>query len=167
MSSTEASRFPLVGEINNEWLETLLTRHMKVSGFRGVYPCDLIPRLEHGESIIVNTDPADQPGWHYTSLYKRKGRYYYFDPLALHLPISFPRLWRELHQRKIIPRRVLRQPIQAQGSRFCGLFCVDYVLSVSVEYKNVPRETYCLDEYDLQRNNETVMDNILKCIESL
>jgi hypothetical protein len=38
--------------------------------FRGAFPRDKIPKLQRGESCLVNTDKSTQAGEHWTALYR-------------------------------------------------------------------------------------------------
>ena len=146
MSSTEENQWPSTlrlvappSKITNGYLEELLKKKMRIKRFRGVFPCDLIPTyLKDGESAIINTHPHDMPGDHYVCLYKKRKKYFYFDPLALDL-IMFPYLKEEMEKRttfkKIVP--VLTQPIQHPGSNFCEMVCLSYILSLHSRENNL------------------------------
>ena len=62
--------------------------------------------------------------------------------MNLELESSFPRLAMELSKRKISITHVLASPIQNEKSRFCGFFCMQWLLSTmypsikQIQYKN-------------------------------
>lgn len=115
-------------KITNAYLQKLLRGAPR---FRGVFPCDLLPRrIGDGETLILNTDPHDKPGKHYVAIYRKGGSTFYFDPLRLSAEDIFPTLYRNLVKAKLTPlHHVLPDSIQAADSTYCGLFCANYVLS--------------------------------------
>jgi len=150
------------GMLTNEYLQWMLEKTVKSSNFRGVFACDLLPtNLLNNNSVIVNTDPHVLPGLHYVCLLRRKNIYWYFDPMNLELETSFPRLAMELSKRKISITHVLTSPIQNEKSRFCGFFCMQWLLSTM--YPSIKQIQY--KKKKLEKNDEICKRNIVKIIE--
>lgn len=56
-----------------------LCKYLFKNNFRGVVPSDKIPKLKNGQSCIVNLDNSNQPGSHWTAVYKSKGKTIFYD----------------------------------------------------------------------------------------
>lgn len=152
------------GILTNDYLQWMLKKSLKTRTFRGVFACDLLPiNLLNNQSVVINTDPHVLPGQHYVCVLKRKNKYLYYDPMNLELKTAFPQLYSELNKRKINPSYVLKSPIQAKTSRFCGLFCMQWLLSVT--YPKIKQLNY--QRKRLEKNNEICKMNILKIIERM
>ena len=156
----------LSSSVTNDYLNTLLKKKFNITTFLGVFPCDIFPlEINEGESIILNTDPHHLPGKHYICLYRKNSRYFYFDSLAVNRKLAFKTLTENFKKRKISPIiNVLTQPIQHFSSKFCGFFCVDYILAISEEFKNVKRVSYFCEKTKLQQNDVICFKNIIACI---
>ena len=129
--------------------------------FKCVFPCDLIPcQWKAGEQLIVSTDPHYQPGSHYIVLQKQQHHVLYFDPLALHLPTSFPELHRQMKNKRMRWKSVLKTPIQSAESKFCGFYCVDYILKLEKQCPAVQR----YKKTNLLLNDYICISNILRRI---
>ena len=152
--------------VTNGKLHLLLKKELKVKNFIGVFPADMWPkRMSDGQSFISNTDPSHLPGKHYVTIFKNRGVYFYFDPLAM--PMSFyPAIWKnKVKKRWHTYVRVLRSPIQDPTSRFCGYFCCNYVLSHSLHYgKLVQLGSLFLEENELIKNDKIAVKNVIRCI---
>lgn len=154
-------------KVTNSYLQKLLKNRLMLKTFRGVFPCDRIPKtLRNGQSIIVNTDPHYLPGAHYVSFYRSRGKYFYFDSLSLNLGLSFPHLAKSLESSQFKPLfPVLTSPIQHPLSDFCGLFCCSYILSVCPPFSKVePSELYETNPALLLRNDAVCTANLINCI---
>ena len=153
-------------EITNSYLDHFLSRQLKIISFVGVFPCDILPQKIQPETcVILNTDPHFQKGNHYVCINRdARGEYLYFDPLALDPQMFFPRMMRELKKRKIASklRPVCLSPIQASVSKFCGLFCADYVMTQTIP--KMKKAKYLTRQDKLLRNDEICLQNIVSNI---
>lgn len=169
MSSTEATLLTSLkgkekDKITNVYLQELLKNVLRVPGFRGVFPCDLMPRLKNEECMIVNTDPHNHPGRHFVVILRRNGAFFYFDSLNSNLGDDFPALEKQLTLKKMFPLlRVLKTPIQAPTSNFCGIFCLDYVLSLYSPFALKKPIHYVTK--NLSENDDICVKNVVKRLE--
>ena len=95
--------------------------------FFGVYALD---RLPHGVNrhatikMIVNLDPASQPGSHWIAIYRRHGRAYYFDTFGHHPP----KLIRDWLARNSTRYQHHTRTIQSPQDRTsCGYLCLAFL----------------------------------------
>lgn len=150
-------------EITNSYLNNFLLNQLKIKPFLGVFPCDLMPKkIPPNKSLILNTDPHFQKGNHYVCISRdTRGEYHYFDPLALDSQAFFPRMTRELKSRKIFPKLkpVCQSPIQSPVSKFCGLFCADYVMTQNIT--KMKKANYFTRENKLIENDKVCLENIM------
>ena len=150
-------------KISNSYLRKVLKKDLKLSQFKGVFPCDRLRKPREGESIILNTDPHYLQGRHFVALNRKKGRYIYFDSLAKEIDGGeFPELYEELRRRKMLPIvPVLQTPIQSPTSNFCGLFCLDYVLSLYSPFNEAKSRKYKLHNKKLLENDKICAQNVV------
>ena len=99
--------------------------------FRGVYPCDKIPKsLPATSAIVANTDPHGESGQHWVAYFFTPKQVLYFDSFGL------PPLTRELK----LPMKMRRMPkyfgrrLQGQ-SRACGHYCLYFILAMIKGWK--------------------------------
>ena len=153
--------------LSKEEINTLLKKTLRLLRFRGVFPCDLIPkRMKWNEKAIVNTDPHFLPGLHYIAVCVRRRReILYFDPLNLNIERSFPTLFAVLKERNVTVIRALKSPIQAPSSKFCGFFCIEWLLLL--QYPHVKLKAYRKKEKYLKENNKICVQNIIKMIRAI
>lgn len=153
-------------EITNSYLDHFLSRQLKIASFMGVFPCDILPKkIQPNTCVILNTDPHFQKGNHYVCINRNaRGEYLYFDPLALDPQMFFPRMIRELKKRKIASKLypVCHSPIQAPVSRFCGLFCADYVMTQTIP--KMKKAKYFTRQDKLLQNDKICLQNIVSNI---
>lgn len=147
----------------NAYLHKVLKKDLKLTKFKGVFPCNLLRKPRNGESIILNTDPNYMSGKHFVAISRKNGRFIYFDPLAESLSSQFPELYQELKKQKMFPLApVLTSPIQAMESNFCGLFCLDYVLGLYLPFSNAKCVKYKLHPSQLLKNDQICLNNIVR-----
>ena len=150
-------------KLSNSYLQKILQKNLRVKHFKGVFPCDRVKKLREEESIILNTDPHQLPGKHFVALTKKQGKIIYFDSLAEDMKTEFPELYRALQRRGMLPvLPVLRSPIQAMDSNFCGLFCIDYILTLHSPYSEVKSAKYELKTTRLRKNDQICLQNVLR-----
>ena len=88
--------------------------------FIHVLAADQLPNKLKVGLYILNTDPIDSPGQHWTVFYKpNRGPVEFFDSFG-HPPQYYHRHWKA----KIYNRKQL----QAPNSTVCGLYCVYFAL---------------------------------------
>ena len=164
-AETSWARLSPTDEITNELLERVLSTHFRISQFKGVWPCDLMPeKLTIGDCVILNTDPHTRSGNHYVAVKRADvDSYLYFDPLNLNMEIAFPRLAREFKKRRLFSqlRPFLPDPIQALDSKFCGLFCLNFILAQTI-FNRPPKgyRGFYTDPEKLHLNDAICMRNI-------
>ena len=93
--------------------------------FRGVFPADQLPLVskQRVHALIVNTDPADEPGEHWLAIWTQHGICEVFDSYALPLSTyknsglqTWFKQWKELITSD--------QPLQAMDSFTCGHYAL-------------------------------------------
>ena len=98
--------------------------------FKGVYPCNRIPRtLPKTTAFIVNTDPDGKPGRHWIAYYCTPSHIYFFDSYGqapwkkeLKKPMTLRKY------KKYFGRRV-------QGhSQVCGHYCLYFILAMAKKW---------------------------------
>jgi len=92
--------------------------------YRGIYACDQLPNVVVLPSVIVvNTDPADQPGRHWICMFFDEDGYgEFFDSFGL----SPKRIFERYMDRKCIAWTYNKKQMQSLVSRFCGHYCIWY-----------------------------------------
>lgn len=95
--------------------------------FKGVYPCDLLPKTIGKPSIIIcNTDPSSQPGTHWVAIYISKNGGEYFDSFGNPpLQIEFLRF---LSKHAKNNWNYNKFQLQDENGITCGHYCVLYAL---------------------------------------
>lgn len=116
--------------MNSQEIQRALMRHRHTQRhFLGVFPSDgLPPILQYPASLVVNLDPHDHPGSHWTAIYmdgNKKATY--FDSLALPPIPAIKLLLRTYGRKRACSKRVL----QELTSTVCGYYCVLYILARS------------------------------------
>lgn len=131
--------------------------------FIGTFPSDRLPKLALKKkkclSLIVNTDPANEPGEHWTAIYLCKRKVEYFDSYGL--PPLDERVQRFLDYHSM-DRGWAFCATQTQyiQSQMCGLFCIQFIKSrdSGKSYKKFAQKF----SIDLKQN-----DRILKRLDSI
>lgn len=97
---------------------TNLGKELIGNKFKGAYPCDRIPKLNSGESVIVNTDPHNKPGEHWTGLYcDGDDKYLFYDSFGGNYDEVIPKLKTYLKATDIFSTKTVRQNY---SQYFCG-----------------------------------------------
>jgi hypothetical protein len=95
--------------------------------FLGVFAIDRLPRnLEMSKTIkmIVNLDPAHQPGSHWVAIYRRNKKAFYFDSFGNEPPTTV-RNW--LNDNSISWTRHAKRIQSPQDKVSCGYLCVEFL----------------------------------------
>ena len=91
--------------------------------FKGVYAIDEIPRLKTDKLVVVNLDPSNMPGSHWTVIYNKEGSVIeYFDSRGMKPPRSVADYLLSYTKECIYSTRRLQQ----YQTSSCGLFCLYY-----------------------------------------
>ena len=94
--------------------------------FVGVFPCDLLPQLEPGQAMIVNTDPHNEPGEHWVAFYKsHAGCLEYFDSFGM--PPLVPILRKYINMSAHYNFTYSTVHLQHESAQTCGNYCIAYV----------------------------------------
>jgi hypothetical protein len=106
-------------QLSNIISNDILTSRM----FLGCYASDEIPIFKNKTFAIINTDPANKVGSHWTVLYKGVGNdYEFFDPLGKPPTVykfkKFP-VFNKLYYNL--------KPIQNPFKNACGFYCLYYM----------------------------------------
>ena len=108
-------------------IESILKFRMK-GVYVGVYASDELPQIiRRPLAIVINTDPSDKPGTHWTALYiTREGYGEFFDTRGIapdhrvrsYLNKKAPRGF-EYNQRRI----------QSPVTTICGMYCIEFLVT--------------------------------------
>lgn len=97
------------------------------TAFRGVFASDELPRHVPTSSLFVfNTDPSNQPGMHWVSVYidqKRRGEY--FDSFGMHPTVQHFETFLDNNCSKWLCNTM---PVQDITSDACGYHCIFYAV---------------------------------------
>jgi hypothetical protein len=95
---------------------------LKIKNFKGCFMRDELIKNKKtsDECMIINTDHSSNAGTHWTSLFRKNGESFYFDPYGFQPPIEVIKYCEE-------PRYFSSFPIQKMNEVICGHYCV-YVL---------------------------------------
>src|SRR6267154_3993004 len=94
--------------------------------YRGIYACDRLPNVVIRPSVIVvNTDPADQPGQHWICMFfDKNGHGEFFDSFG----ISPQRIFERYMDSRCTVWTFNNKQMQSLVSRFCGHYCIWYCM---------------------------------------
>ena len=108
--------------LDSRQIDTIL-KQAKISGYLGVFPCDLVPDGATG-LMVVNLDPHNKPGTHWVVVYidthRRRGEYFDSfgrEPTGRLLDYMQQNCRNWIHNRK---------QLQSIASKCCGHYCVMY-----------------------------------------
>jgi len=107
--------------MNTEEIDHVL-RRMCVENFDGVFSANNLP--EEPRLLVVNTDPASQPGRQWGCICVENGRGEYFDSFGLPTTAYFERYLNRHCSSWTFNQRQLQSVI----SRFCGHYCIYYCM---------------------------------------
>ena len=103
-------------------IECLVSRLVKGVRWLGVFPRDELPDLTRESRpwcLILNTDPKDQPGTHWLTLYATKA-----GPTGLFDSIGFSPINDNLDSLNLLH---LGYPLQSPSTSVCGHYCIVYI----------------------------------------
>ena len=107
--------------MNTEEIDRVLRRTC-AENFDGVFSADNLP--EKPRLLVVNTDPASQPGRHWVCICVENGRGEYFDSFGPPPTAHFERYLNRHCSSWTFNQRQLQSVI----SRFCGHYCIYYCM---------------------------------------
>lgn len=117
--------------VSNIFINHCLNRVMPLF-FKGTWSSDRgVYSPNHHYSQVINLSPSNQPGTHFIALLSTQSSVYYFDSSALfHLPAPLKKGIDVMLNGKIKKKliKIPPTPIQSSNSRFCGLFCIKFLL---------------------------------------
>lgn len=125
------------GGLSNIYIDCLL-RKTAPARYRGTFSCNNIPiDIAHLPyfSIICNLAKAGERGSHFVTLVGQPDQIIYIDPLAM--PCTNPDITKFINDARSLPQggerrqRYFRHqvlPIQNRLSKYCGFYCIMYVL---------------------------------------
>lgn len=95
-------------------------------GFKGTWPCDMIPPIKANQGVIVNTAPRAHPGEHWVAIYRpAHGRVEYFDSFGLPplVPAAID------YMSRIAPHgwTYSMTALQHETTDSCGQHCVNFL----------------------------------------
>ena len=99
-------------------------------GFRGVFPCDHLPKAESFTSFIVNTDPSIESGEHWIAIYISEKTLHFFDSFGRKIddfPDPFKAHMKEFSKNFNV--RTDSKLLQFFLSDTCGAWCIYYIYS--------------------------------------
>lgn len=93
----------------------------------GVFPYDMMPTLQIGQSCIINTDNHNQPGQHWVAIYRYDElSYLFFDSYGRVCENVIPKLKKQLGNANIISTKHVRQSGYIQS--FCGQMSLSWLI---------------------------------------
>lgn len=157
------------GVTNRYILHTLKNELLASKLFIGVHSSDTVNLKqikERNEFIFVcNLSQSTEIGSHFVTVIGLKDELIYADSLAQPAQLS-TQLYSTLKStgKKISP--LLRQPIQANSSQFCGIFCIYYCMFF--DYKRFPiiKNQKRFLKKDLYKNDNICLHNIKSIIKA-
>lgn len=94
--------------------------------FSGVFARDQLPKtVQYPCAMVLNTDPADEPGEHWVALYLDENcQGEYFDSYGIPPPPCF-KWYMKRHSTQWIWNQI---PLQDVWTSACGHFCIYYLI---------------------------------------
>ena len=119
--------------------------------FGGVYARDCLPKVvKYPCAMVLNTDPADEPGEHWVAVYfSENGNGEYFDSYGLQPPSCFKHFM-EMHSVNWIWNKTQLQDVWTTA---CGHFCVFYLIYRS---KDLPMSDIVSYLNNIEHNDQYV-----------
>lgn len=110
-------------------INKVINPHQKNSIFKGVYPCDSLPKKFSLPSIfIVNLSPHSEPGSHWISIYiASNGHAFYFDSFGIPIRNIYIHQFLKKHSKRVTYNR---QQLQHIMSNKCGKFCCVFAITI-------------------------------------
>lgn len=142
--------------VSNVFIDHCLYRTIP-NFFAGTWPCDTAP---YGKcfsnplpnAMVINQSPSGQPGTHFISLLSTSTTVYYFDSTANFLLSPSLRkglaLLRGMNKKRKKKKLVFTpsSAFQAPSSRFCGIFCIKFLLHCSLLFSSTTDKNLARDE---------------------
>lgn len=99
--------------------------------FKGVFACDRLPiRIQAPATLVINTDPAADPGEHWVSVHVRRDyRVDYFDPFGF--PPLIPEIQAFAYRNGWSGQRYNTVTLQDASTSLCGDYCIAFVQAVA------------------------------------
>lgn len=137
----------------------ILREHLANTWY-GVYAEDRLPDItERPRAIIVNTDPADKSGTHWTAIYlKSNGKGEFFDSYGREpdIPVQY-------YMDRHAPDGWLYNTRKVQGywSTLCGAYCLQY-LEARNEARRKPLSSLLLKLFPNSNNDRLVQQRMIE-----
>ena len=114
----------ITNPLTSSQIESLLRKN---EFFSGVYACDSIPDIKTRPcAIIVNTDPADEPGEHWVAMiFKQGGRGFFFDSFGF--PPLIPKIQDYMIRHAYNGFKYNSTTLQHPDSNTCGYYCIAFI----------------------------------------
>lgn len=148
-------------------LELAEVMHM-TPNFYGVVPCCQIEQFKkyNEVSLIVNTDPHDQPGEHWVGIYKEGDTMYFFDSFGREMQ-EFTEPFASIMKDFASGVQVVSNRMKYQNDLFdtCGHWTYYYILTKScgVDFSNFSNDTM-KNELELIRQLKVIKENMFKLL---
>lgn len=150
----------MAGGLTNGYIEKTGLKLLK--NFIGCYPVDLQPKnLKKEFSIIFNLSKHNELGTHFVAISNQKNTFVYFDSLGKPCTNNMLKSFIKANiKRKEYSYN--RKKVQSDGSTFCGIFCLGFLLSQENKIPmNEFMKIFC--KTNLRLNDEIILDFIKKC----
>ena len=143
----------MVEGISNRFIESVLKPTCE--NFRGVFSADTIPTEllnSNNFSIVCNMSGVNERGSHFVTILVKPDQVFYIDSLGL--PPIIPEMYNFL-QRLRKPMVFNSKQVQDFSSKFCGFFCILFVLNF-----NFPSTPLSFQSNDLMLNDVVCVEKI-------
>lgn len=143
-------------------INCVIKQFQKNSMFKGVFPCDSIPKKFTLPAIfVINLSPHTESGSHWVSVYISSSRFgYYFDSFGLPIRNRYILHFLKKHARRIDHNK---KQLQHITSIKCGQFCCAFAVTI---LKNGSMSTFlnrfCKNLYV----NDLVIENMYKYLKN-
>lgn len=111
-----------------EILKAMTTNHKTKQIFKGVFPCDKLPKTSLRKKpacFIINTDPSFKSGTHWVAVYFSKhGRAEYFDSFGLKPQVKSILKFLSTNSSGYVYNEIQLQNILSIA---CGKYCCEYL----------------------------------------
>lgn len=119
-------------KINGQEIEAMIAPFQKDSAFKGVFPCDRLPKkLNLPAALVNNLSPSNNGGSHWVGLFINKQGGAYFDSYGYPPSNPYINYFIRMHSKKLAFNR---KQLQHLSSRKCGKFVCVFVLSQMYDY---------------------------------
>ena len=150
--------------LRNDYLEET-SKFLLKHRFLGVFPYDLFPinvkMSKKPVSFIINLDKSSDPGSHFVCIYIDKEKLEYMDSYGMEpfLPRIKNFVRTQAKKKKYIFNEKM---IQKLDSRFCGYYCLGFLLSKDLK---MSMKKFISNFPDVLHNDKKIERFILKCID--